>query len=99
MKRLMLLLTFVFPLAAATAPDLDMNQLAGPLRNLKAEEQSILDEAIQLIQKKEHSLAFLTLSRLVEINPKNSSLHVMRAFVLLQLGNLAGTLDDARTAE
>jgi len=82
-----------------SGPELDLPALGDSLRNLKSEEQRIFDEAAQLIQRKEHSLAFLTLSRLVENNPKNSAFRVIRAYAALQLGNLVGALGDARVAE
>ena len=98
-----LILLFALTTAALTGlaaedrghrPALDLKELAEPLRGLKAEEQKILDEAVQLIQRKEHSLALVSLARLVEVNPRNSGFRVLKAYVLLQLGNLLGALDD-----
>jgi len=99
MRIALALLLAAAPSAAATMPQLEMPSLADSLRTLKAEEQRIVDETVQLIQKKEHTLAFLALSRLVKSNPKNSSLRVLRSYAALQLANLAGALEDARIAE
>jgi hypothetical protein len=62
-------------------------------------EREIVDEAIELIKQKRHALALVDLSRLIASNPMNSALRVLRAYVLLELGNVTGALDDARGAE
>src|SRR5262249_53184491 len=87
--------------APGAAPQLrlEIKALAEPLRDLKPEEARIVDDAIELIQKGEHAPAFLALTGLTERNPNNSALRVLRAYTLLQLGNLLGALDEARAAE
>jgi hypothetical protein len=79
--------------------DLDIKALAGPLRDLNPEEEQAVEDTIELIRHGEHTLALLSLARLTGRNPNNSALRVLRAYVLLQLGNLLGALDDARAAE
>ena len=95
------------PAAAQTAspgragqwrPTLDFAALA-PLENLQPAERQILDEALQLIQNGEHTLALASLTRLTESNPKNSPFRVIKAYALLQLGNRSGALKESRTAE
>ena len=80
-------------------PSLDLAGIGAPLENLRAGEKQILDEAIQLIQKGEHALALVSLSRLTESNPKNSAFRVIKAYALLQLGNVVGALSESRAAE
>ena len=43
--------------------------------------------------------ALATLTNLTRSNGKNSALRVLRAYVLLELGNATGALDDAKVAE
>lgn len=80
-------------------PDLDLRALAEPLQDLTPAEGEIVDEAIELIKQKRHALALADLSRLIGSNPMNSALRVLRAYVFLELGNVTGALDDARSAE
>ena len=80
-------------------PELDLPALSDSMQDLRSEERQILDDALRLIQRKEHSLALVSLSRLVHENPKKAAFRVMRAYVLLQVGNSLGALDDARIAE
>ena len=83
----------------ASKVTLDVKALAEPLRDLKPEEAQIVDDAIRLIQSGEHTQALLSLTRLTESNPNNTALRILRSYVLLQLGNLLGALDDARAGE
>jgi predicted Zn-dependent protease len=69
------------------------------LQDLKPADRDAVDEAIALIRRKDHALALLSLTRLTATNPKNSALRVLRSYVLLELGNLVGALDDASSAE
>jgi len=80
-------------------PSLDLSALTGPLQELTPEERKVVDRALELIRQKRHTAALLELSRLVGSNPQNSALRVLRAYVLLELGNVSGALDDARSAE
>jgi len=80
-------------------PDLDLRALAEPLQDLAPAEREVVDEAIKLIRQKRRGVALVDLSRLIASNPKNSALRVLRAYVLLELGNVTGALDEARFAE
>ena len=80
-------------------PELDLKALTEPLRDLTPEDRDTFDEAVALIKQKQHLLALANLNRLTQRNPDNSATRVLRAYVLLELGNLAGALDDAGAAE
>jgi predicted Zn-dependent protease len=85
--------------SARSAVELDIKALAKPLQDLMPAERQVVDEAIELIGQKRHALALLDLTRLTASNPNNSALRVLRAYVLLELGNITGALNDARSAE
>jgi hypothetical protein len=78
---------------------LDIKALTEPLQDLMPAERQVVDEVIDLIRQKRHALALLDLNRLTASNPSNSALRVLRAYVLLELGNITGGLNDARSAE
>ena len=80
-------------------PKLDEAALAGAARTLTAADGKVFDDAIQLIKQGNHAEALLSLTRLTGSNPKNVAVRATRAYVLLQVGNLLGALDDARAAE
>jgi hypothetical protein len=80
-------------------PALDLRALAEPLRDLTPAEREVVDDAVELIRQRRHALALVELSTLTASNPKNSALRVLRAYVLLELGNVTGALDEARSAE
>ncbi len=80
-------------------PRLDLKALAEPLQDLTPADRALVDKAIKLIDMKQHLQALTYLTELTVSNPKNSSLRVLRAYVLLELGNITGALGDARTAE
>jgi hypothetical protein len=80
-------------------PSLDLSALTGPLEELTPEERKVVDETVELIRQKRHAEALLDLSRLIGSNPQNSALRVLRAYVLLEVGNVSGALDEARSAE
>ena len=92
-----------FPQQSAAAgnvkPELNLKALREPLQDLTPDERKTVDEAIGLIERNEHAEALARLNRLTESNGKNSSLRVLRAYVLLELGNAAGALSDAKVAE
>lgn len=94
-------LTMISGIACAerAAPVLDLKALSEPLQNLTPQERKTADKAIKLIGEKQHLLALGYLTDLTASNPMNSSIRVLRAYVLLELGNLTGALGDARTAE
>ena len=79
--------------------ELNLKALAEPLQDLTPAEREVVDETIQLIQQKQHALALVNLTGLTASNPSNSALRVLRAYVLLELGNVTGALGDARIAE
>jgi hypothetical protein len=83
----------------STQPGLDLRALAGPLQELTPAEGKVVDEAIGLIRQKRHASALAELSGLIVSNPKNSALRILRAYVLLELGNVTGALDEARAGE
>lgn len=80
-------------------PKLDPSALAEPARALSSADGKVFDDAIQLIKAGNHAEALLSLTRLTGSNPKNVAVRATRAYVLLQVGNLLGALDDARIAE
>jgi predicted Zn-dependent protease len=80
-------------------PRLDLKALAEPLQDLTPADRALVDKAIKLIDMKQHLQALAYLTELTASNPKNSSLRVLRAYALLELGNITGALGDARTAE
>jgi hypothetical protein len=79
--------------------ELDFKALVDPLQNLTPAEREVVDKTIKLIEQKQHVLALANLSALTASNPMNSALRVLRAYVLLELGNKIGAVDDARIAE
>lgn len=93
-----LALSIVAPIRAADF-NLRVERLAGSLSGLKSVDRTVVDEALQLIQKGENSLALVRLTALNKENPRNSSLRIMTAFVMLQLGNLVGAFEEAKKAE
>jgi hypothetical protein len=80
-------------------PRLDLKALAEPLQDLTPADRLTVDKVIKLIGEKQHLQALTYLTGLTASNPKNSSLRVLRAYALLELGNITGALGDARTAE
>jgi len=90
---------FVRVAAPDVQPQLDLQALSEPLRNLTPAEHDVVDKAIKLIGQKKHIQALQDLTGLTASNPMNSGLRVLRAYVLLELGNVTGALGDARNAE
>jgi hypothetical protein len=102
--KLIILLVATTGLAGAAGipkpqPKLDEAALAEPARALGSADGKVFDDAIQLIKSGNHAEALLSLTRLTGSNPKNVAVRATRAYVLLQVGNLLGALDDARMAE
>ena len=80
--------------------ELSIQDLAEPLRDLSPSDEKAFNEAVTLIQQKQHLSALAVLTPLAESNPSNSGLHIVRAYVLLELGNVAeAPLGDAKQAE
>lgn len=92
-------------LVVAAAPlradkvDLRAERLTEALDLLKPSERSVVDHAVDLIRKGMNTDALAALSTLTKDNPKNSSLRILTAYALLQLGNLVGAFDEAKKAE
>lgn len=80
-------------------PELNLKALAGPLQDLDPQERRVVDEAIKLIREMRDGEALTRLTDLTRSNSRNSTLRVLRAYALLELGNLTGALDDATVAE
>jgi len=86
------------PLQAANV-DLRAERLAEALDLLQPGERSVVDHAVDLIRKGMNTDALAALSSLTKDNPKNSSLRILTAYALLQVGNLVGAFDEAKKAE
>lgn len=79
--------------------ELSIQDLGEPLRDLSPSDERAFNEAVTLIQQNQHLAALEVLTPLTKSNPANSSLHIARAYVLLELGNVGGALEDAKLAE
>lgn len=100
MRNLFVALAILFFCGIAHAqPRLDLKALAEPLQDLTPADRATVDQVIKLIQDKKHLQALTYLTDLTVRNPQNSSVRVLRAYVLLELGNIVGALGDARNAE
>ncbi|MBK9168365.1 MAG: hypothetical protein IPM24_12970 [Bryobacterales bacterium] len=101
MRRLSYLLLLFVPLIHADAADfaLRFDMLRPSLERLTGDDRPSVDAAIEMIRQGEHQAALVRLAAARERNPKNSSLGILSAYALLQLGNLAGAFDQARAAE
>jgi Flp pilus assembly protein TadD len=86
------------PPAPAPAVELRFDRLASALTLLNDSDRKIVDQAAQLIREGEHAGALARLSALTLANPDNSSLRILIAYAQLQLGNLTGSLDEAKKA-
>jgi len=80
-------------------PALDLKALSEPLQDLTPADHEILDKSVKLIGDGKHIQALAYLTELTVSNPRNSALRVIRAYALLEMGNIAGALGDARIAE
>jgi Flp pilus assembly protein TadD len=85
-------------LSSAAVFDLRFDRLTDAVRLLPDADQSAVDNTIQLIRQGDHSGALERLSELNRKNPENSSLRILTAYAMLQLGNLAGAFDQANRA-
>jgi predicted Zn-dependent protease len=88
-------------LSAVHAADVELrlDRLAPSLKLLNDQDRRIVDQAIQLIQRGEGKLALAQLSALSKSNPKNSSVRILAAYVMLEAGNLLGAFEHAKKAE
>lgn len=80
-------------------PELNLKALAEPLQDLTPADRKVVDEAIRLIHDNRDAEALTSLTNLTRTNSKNSTLRVLRAYALLELGNFTGALNDATVAE
>ncbi len=98
--RMLAAALFVF---LATAPaaevELRLDRLTPSLKLLNDQDRRIVDQAIQLIQRGDGKLALAQLSALSKSNPKNSSVRILAAYVMLEAGNLLGAFNEAKKAE
>ena len=83
---------------AALDFSLDYERLAGPLAKLEDADRDAVQDSIGLIQNGEHTLALSRLASLNEKNPRNTSLHILTSYALLQAGNLVGAFEEAEKA-
>lgn len=97
-KVLVLTLLLIVPVRAGTF-DLRLDRLADAFRLLSEADRSSVDEVVELIKKGDHSTALTRLEELNNRNPQNSSLRVLTAYTLLQVGNLVGAFDQAKIGE
>jgi len=86
------------PAASATV-DLRLDRLSPALKLVNEQDRRVVDTAIQLIQRGENSLALAQLAALTKSHPENSSVRVLTAYAMLQLGNLLGAFEEAKKAE
>ena len=96
---LALCLVLACGLTRKATPDLDLKAMAEPLKDVKAGDSQVVDETVRLIQQKQHAAALANLTRLTANNPGNAALRVLRGYVLLELSNVTGSLEEARIAE
>jgi Flp pilus assembly protein TadD len=82
----------------APTMDLQYDRLASALTLLSDADRKVVDQSVQLIREGENAGALARLSTLTYSNPNNSSLRILAAYAQLQLGNLTGALDQAKTA-
>lgn len=85
--------------ARKVTPELDLNAMGEPLKDVKAGDREVVDQTIRLIQQNQHAAALVNLTKLTSNNPQNEALRVLRGYVLLEVGNVTGSLEEARIAE
>ncbi len=94
------LLALAQPVAAPALDfDLRLDRLSEAFQLLPDADRGTVDEVLALLKKGEHQEALKRLNTLNQANPENSSLRVLTAYGLLQVGNLLGAFDEARKAE
>lgn len=98
------LLTILAAMVLWTAPasaalfDLRFDKLTEALRILPDADKTSVNEVISLIKSGRNDDALKKLNMLNMGNPENSSLRVLTAYTLFQLGNLVGALQEADKA-
>ena len=93
-----LVVSMLPPTNAATF-DLRLDRLADSFKLLQETDRASVDEVVGLIKMGDHSGALARLQELNQRNPQNSSLRVLTAYTMLQLGNLVGAFDEAYRGE
>jgi Flp pilus assembly protein TadD len=79
--------------------DLRLDRLSEAFQLLPDADRGTVDDVLDLLKKGQHQEALRRLDELNRMNPDNSSLRVLTAYGLLQVGNLLGAFDEARQAE
>jgi Flp pilus assembly protein TadD len=79
--------------------DLRMDRLQDSINLLGSTDKAAVEQAVALIRKGENTLALARLSALNNAHPDNSSLRILSAYALLQVGNFLGAFDEAQKAE
>jgi hypothetical protein len=92
-------LLLMAPSAQCATFDLQFDRLAAAVTNLNSDDRHAVDEAIQLIKKGDDNLALVRLNALNDRYPTNSSLRILTAYALLELGNMVGAFDNAKMGE
>jgi Flp pilus assembly protein TadD len=99
MQRLILSLLIYCGSMSAAGFDLKFEQLTASLLSIGPMDRGVVDGAIDLIKKGEHTVALARLYTVSEKNPDVSALKILSAYSLLQVGNLVGALEQAKKAE
>jgi Flp pilus assembly protein TadD len=86
-----------FPAPAADF-DLRFDRLSEAFTLLPEADRMSTNEVIALIRRGDHNDALARLQKLNAGHPDNSSLRVLTAYALLQVGNLVGAFDEAQKA-
>lgn len=98
MMRPILILTLLLasvPPVGAISFELNFDRLQEAFRLIPDSDRGSLDEVIVLVKKGEHKEALSRLNALNKKFPDNSSLRVMTAFALVNLGNFLGAFEEA----
>ena len=98
LMRLLTLLLFSLIPAQAAVFDLRFDKLTEALQILPDADTSSVNEVISLIKAGRNDDALKKLNMLNMGNPENSSLRVLTAYTLFQIGNLVGALQEADKA-
>lgn len=103
-QKKFIVMLFILLLAGAMACpaatfDLRWDKLSDAFHLLPDSDKGTLEQAIQFIRQGEHSAALLRLTELNKNHPENSSLRILSAYAMLQVGNLLGAFQEAEKAE
>lgn len=101
MTRTFLILTLLLGSAAqagAISFDLNFDRLQEAFRLIPDSDKGAVDEVIALVKRGDHKEALARLNALNKQFPDNSSLRVLTAFALVNLGNYLGAFEEADRA-